>query len=232
MRRGWVWVLVFAGTGFAISALSSGELALRRDTVVLGYLLVATPVVVAFLRRFPSAARALARNWGRGIVGGLVLGAVLTLSVLRQPGSASPSGAHLVFALLWLGLVYGVLDGLLLTVLPVQAIERSRKAERRSARVWRAGAAMAASLGVTAAYHLGYQEFRGSRLMDPIVGNAVITAGYLLTGSAATPVISHVMMHGAAVLHGMETAAQLPPHYPPRSAEPMATPAGRVDTDR
>ena len=214
MSRGWVWVLVFAGIGFAISALFSGVLGLERNAVILGYLLVATPVMFAFLRRFPSAARALTRNRVRGIVGGLVLGAVLAMSVLRQPGSEVPSGSHLVIALLWLGLVYGVLDGLLLTVLPVQAVKQSWKAERRSGRLWRAGAAMAASLGVTAAYHFGYPEFRGFRLIDPVIGNAMITAGYLLTGSAATPLIGHVVMHGAAVLHGMETAAQLPPHYP------------------
>jgi hypothetical protein len=76
--------------------------------------------------------------------------------------------------------------------------------------------ALAASLFVTAAYHLGYVEFRGPRLLQPLIGNAVLTTGYLMTGSIATPLIGHVIMHGAAVLHGMETTVQLPPHYPDR----------------
>ena len=57
MTGGWLWVLVFGLTGFAISALLSGVLALRRDALVLGYLAVAVPLMVAFLRRSPAAAR-------------------------------------------------------------------------------------------------------------------------------------------------------------------------------
>jgi hypothetical protein len=211
--RAWWWVLLFGVIGFVISALFAGVLGLKRDAVVLGYLIVTLPLMVAFFRRSPAAARALSRNRAGGIVGGLVLGAVLAITVLRQPGSEVPSGSHLVIALLWLGLVYGVLDALLLTVLPVLAVKDGGEPEHRSGRLWRSGAALAASLWVTAAYHFGYPEFRGSRLVGPVIGNAIITTGYLLTGSAATPLIGHVMMHGAAVLHGMDTAAQLPPHY-------------------
>ena len=75
-----------------------------------------------------------------------------------------------------------------------------------------AAIALAASLLVTGVYHLGYREFRGPQLVQPLIGNAVVTAGYLLTGNAAAPLLAHVIMHGAAVLHGVETTAQLPPH--------------------
>ena len=37
------------------------------------------------------------------------------------------------------------------------------------------------------------------------VGNAIITSSYLLTGSPLAAILSHVAMHVAAVLHGMET---------------------------
>jgi hypothetical protein len=72
---------------------------------------------------------------------------------------------------------------------------------------------MAASLLVTALYHLGFEEFRGMTLIQPLIGNAIVTAGYLLTRNPMTPLLAHVIMHGAAVLHGMESTAQLPPHY-------------------
>ena len=50
--------------------------------------------------------------------------------------------------------------------------------------------------------------------MQPLIGNAVVTARLIsLTGNPATPLLAHVLMHGAAVVHGMEAAAQLPPHY-------------------
>jgi hypothetical protein len=66
---------------------------------------------------------------------------------------------------------------------------------------------------VTAAYHWGYMEFRGPALVAPLLGNALITIGYLLTTNLMTPVIAHMAIHIAAVLHGMETTVQLPPHY-------------------
>ena len=73
--------------------------------------------------------------------------------------------------------------------------------------------ALATSLFVTAAYHWGYMEFRGPAPVAPLLGNALITVGYLLTTNLMTPVIAHMAMHIAAVLHGMETTVQLPPHY-------------------
>jgi len=46
-----------------------------------------------------------------------------------------------------------------------------------------------------------------------VVGNAIITSSYFLTGSPLAAILSHVAMHVTAVLHGMETTLQLPPHY-------------------
>jgi hypothetical protein len=111
--------------------------------------------------------------------------------VLRQPGSPYRDGWELVWAPVWLGLLYEAVDGVFLTVIPV----------------------LAASLFVTAAYLWGYAEFGGAKVLAPMMGDAIITLGYLLTGNPITPVVAHVAMHVAAVLHGMETAVQLPPHY-------------------
>jgi len=66
---------------------------------------------------------------------------------------------------------------------------------------------------VTATYHLGYPEFRGPAVIQPLIGNVLLTLGFLLTGSPLAAIIGHVIMHAAAVLHGMETTVQLPPHY-------------------
>lgn len=209
-------VLVLGAVGFVLSGFLSGALGLGRGTVVLGYALTAAVVTIALYRSDPqSFRRVMGRHWISGIVAGLGLGLVLIISVMNQPASGSPSGLRLAAALAWLGLVYGVFDGLLLTVAPVLAVF-GRDTPRLSARTgnWARGAvALAASLFVTATYHLGYEEFRGSHLAQPLIGNAVITAGYLMTGSVATPLIAHVIMHGAAVVHGMETTSQLPPHY-------------------
>lgn len=56
-------------------------------------------------------------------------------------------------------------------------------------------------------------ECRGPALMAPLIGNAIITLSYLATGNPIATVLSHVVMHCAAVVHGMATIVQLPPHY-------------------
>jgi hypothetical protein len=65
---------------------------------------------------------------------------------------------------------------------------------------------------VNALCHAGFAEYRGVRLLQPLIGNAVVTAGYLLTGNAATRSWPTSSCTGAAVAHGMEATAQLPPH--------------------
>lgn len=214
-RRG-LWVFWLAAVGFAIPGLFATSLGLGRNAFVLVYALIGGAVLAAFLR-LPSVGFRdhLRRNQRPGALAGLALGALLAVTVMRQPGSDAPGGIHLAMALAWLGLVYGLLDGLLLTVAPVLAIfGADTPSLSRRAGGWRRGAlGLVASLVVTAAYHLGYREFRGPNVVQPLVGNAVLTAGYLLTGSIATPVIGHVIMHSSAVLHGMETTSQLPPHH-------------------
>lgn len=73
--------------------------------------------------------------------------------------------------------------------------------------------AVIASLLVTAAYHWGYPEYSGSKLFAPVVGNGVMSLAYLLTTNPLGAILSHIAMHVSAVLHGINTAVQLPPHY-------------------
>ncbi|HET8623496.1 MAG TPA: hypothetical protein VFM14_08025 [Gemmatimonadales bacterium] len=65
---------------------------------------------------------------------------------------------------------------------------------------------------MTALYHVGFPQYRGTALVNPLVGNGIITTGYLLTGNPLAPILAHVVMHGAAVIHGPAAALQLPPH--------------------
>jgi membrane protease YdiL (CAAX protease family) len=73
-------------------------------------------------------------------------------------------------------------------------------------------AALVASTFVTAAYHLGYPEFRNKSVLLPLAGNGIMSLAYLLTTSPLAPVGAHAVMHVSAVLHGAESTVQLPPH--------------------
>lgn len=231
MSRHLGWLAAAAGLGFAVPALFSGLLGLERDPYLLVYLPVIGGFTAAYLRGpAPAGWTRVRGRWLRGTVVGLAAGALLVLSVLRQPAGAPAEGAALVLDLAWSGVAYGLVDALLLTVLPVAAVfgalggsagragggATDGAAGGDGGSLGRAAAtaalALAASLAVTAAYHLGYEEFRGTALVGPLVGNAVVTVAYLAARSPVAPVVAHVAMHVAAVLHGMEAAVQLPPH--------------------
>ena len=87
--------------------------------------------------------------------------------------------------------------------------------------------ALVASAYVTAAYHLGYPEFRSKRVLLPVAGNTIITFGMLVTGNPLAAIVSHAIMHIAAVIHGAEATVQLPPHY----EEPHYAPAPATGTE-
>jgi len=191
-------------------------LGLPRDGFVGFHAALVAGFGVGFLRieRIDPSAQ-LRRRWLAGLLVGALGGALLARTVLLQPASPRPVGGALAWALLWDGGLYGLADALLLSVVPVLAVYGSRPTEelRNPAARWRWGlAALLASLFITAAYHLGFTEFRGSALVAPLIGNGVVTLSYLASGSPVAPLLSHVVMHAAAVLHGMATTSQLPPH--------------------
>jgi hypothetical protein len=211
------WVLAAALAGFASSYILSGLLRLPRPLFVTGHAILTLALWLVYARsEHFSAKTQLSRRRLAGVIGGVAFGALLGRQVLGQAGSPRAEGSELLGQLALYGLVYGAADALLLSILPVLALYGSRPAMELGTGGSRFRGASIALLGsalVTAAYHAGFQEFRGPQLVQPIIGNTVITLSYLLTGSPLAPIVSHVVMHGAAVLHGMIFTMQLPPHY-------------------
>lgn len=206
-----IWTAAAALVGFLVSFVLAGLLELPRNALVLGYAVVAALFLHAFVRASGFDVRGHFRQRiPAGLLGAAIAGALVIANVLSQPGSVRPEGTPLVIAVLWVGVVYGVLDALLLSVMPVVAVTHALS---RSSRILTFVLALAASLLVTAAYHLGYPEFRGPQVAGPLIGNAILTLAYLLNRSPWSTTLAHVAMHVASVLHGMETTVQLPPHY-------------------
>jgi hypothetical protein len=212
-----IWVLTAGVIGFATAAVFSGILHWQRPAFVLMYTLVVCCLIWVYTRFMrPNWQVQFQRRWRSGVAGGVILGGFLVWSVWRQPGSGRPEGVGILWSVVWYGLVYGAVDALLLNLVPVLEVFRVRPAEKLVHGGYRfrsSALALMASLLVTAIYHLGFVEYRGSSLRQPLLGNGIITAGYLITGSPITPLLGHVAMHIAAAVHGMETTTQLPPHY-------------------
>ena len=212
------WSAFAALIGFLVPAVFSSGLRWERPLFLIPYVAIVGAFLFLYFRSTSISLKQLINRWPYGLIGVAAATFLLMRNIQGQPASAIPEGGQLILSLVWIGLVYGVIDGLLLNVMPVIAVQGPRFYESTPSwkeRLVRGLIALAASVVVTVAYHSGYTEFHGSKMVSVILGNVIITSSYLLTGSPLAPVVTHVIMHVAALLHGMETTLQLPPHYAP-----------------
>lgn len=213
-----LWVAGAALVGWAQAAFFAGVLQWPRPLFLAPYVVLTTLFMVGYLRwsRLDFLAH-LKDFWYWGLLGAVVVGWFVVRSVILQPHSATPQGMTLIFDLVWLGLVYGAVDGLFLSVLPIAATWQACKllgwSERWPGQIAAGMLGLIASLVVTAAYHWGYPEFQGVAVLWPVLGVGIMSLAYLVTRSPLAPVLSHIAMHVAAVVIGIQSAIQLPPHY-------------------
>jgi hypothetical protein len=204
-----VWIPAAALVGFAASFVFGDRIVLPLDL----YYLVYFVIVGGFLAVYVTRTKLDVRRWasrrlgwavGLGIVGGIML----MRGVRAQPETAHLEGGMLAWALLWRGVIYGAVDGLLLL-----AWRALRAGERGWTVKLRAGAlAYLSILLVTTAYHLGYADFRSRMIVQPNIGSSIGAVPTLLSANPVASPVSHVFLHVTAVLHAPETPLFLPPH--------------------
>jgi len=214
----WAWLaggLVFA---FAVPYVLADVLGMNRD---LFYGVYAAAVAGLFWLWARSTGYdlvgAVKRRWLAASLLGLLAAAVLAVVVVRtEDATARPEGLDLVGAVAWRGVVYGVADGLLLSVFPIlvvfAALAGSRLDRRLAGKVVIGVVALVASLAMTFAYHSGYSDFRSDKMSKPLRGDVIWSAPTLLTLNPIGAPIAHVGLHTSAVLHSYETDTFLPPH--------------------
>jgi hypothetical protein len=217
----WNQVRWFGGglvLAFAVPFVFADVLDLPRDV----YYGIYTTSVVGFFILWAHATRQplpemFKRRWRVSLVLGAVFAGLLALLVLQTEETTSrPDGLELVGAVVWRGIVYGLTDGLLLSVFPILAVYAAFAGTKRP--VHHAGrlilvlAALAASLTMTAVYHVGYSDFRSEKVRAPLAGDVVWSVPTLLTLNPIGAPIAHAGLHTSAVLHSYETDTFLPPH--------------------
>ena len=222
-KRPWagylLWIAAAGVLGFAIAAVFAGLLHWPRNIYLVPYVGLVGLFLYGFARWSGTSILDLVRHkWIWGLVGGVLLGFWTVGNILSQPASSRSEGLSLAFDLLWVGVAYGLVDGLLLAVLPVFAAWRAFSGLGWTAHGWDKIAAglvgMLANLFVTVAYHLGYPECRvAGGLFGPLLGNAAMALGYIVSGNPIAATVSHIAMHIAGVLQGPASVLQLPPHY-------------------
>ena len=159
----------------------------------------------------------LRHNWYWGLLGAVFVGLFMVRNILEQPASPHKQGIWLVFDLVWLGVLYGAVDGILLSVFPIVTTRAAFGTLGWTAQWY--GKIGVALLGLVASfitiiiYHLGYPECRSDVVFEIGGGQSLVTATYLLANNPFSAILSHIAMHIAGVLHGPATVMQLPPHY-------------------
>jgi hypothetical protein len=215
-----LWVAAAGLLGMAVAAVFAGVLQLPRNLYLIFYFAIIGAFLYAYVHwSGADLKQEFARFWVWGVIGGAIAAWVVVQATLWQPAPRSPmpQGVELLFDLVWLGLIYGIVDALLLSVLPVyatwQALTLLGWTARWPGRIAAGILTLLASMLVIGLYHLGYPEFRSAYVLMIVAGVGVQSLFYLLSRSALAPLISHVAMHIAAVLVGLQTFSQLPPHY-------------------
>ena len=200
--------------GFLVPFIFSSLLGVQHDLYYLIYFTLAGGFLGAYIRRNGVD---VARFIRASIWPSLIVGAPITLflifNVLSRDATPRPDGAYFAFEIGWRGLMYGVVDGLLLTAFPalVAFALLGGKLSGLRDRLSFAALVLVFTMIITGTYHLGYDQFREDGIGQPELGNVVISIPAMATGNPVGSVIAHGAMHVAAVTHSYETDVFLPP---------------------
>jgi hypothetical protein len=215
------WIAGGLAFGFLVPFLFADLAEIPRDLYYAIYAVAVVGFLAAWLRATDQRlGEMLRRHWiGAVALGVICAGVMAAIVVGAEDATPRPGGAELAGAVLWRGVIYGVIDGLLLSAFPILAVFAAFAGTRLRTR-WQGklavGAlALLASLAMTAVYHLGYSQFRSSDLRSPLVGDVVWSAPTLITLNPIGSPIAHVGLHTSAVLHSYDTDLFLPPSSGP-----------------
>jgi len=210
-----IWIAFGALTGFGASFIFGDLLTLPLDL----YYLIYFVIVAGFFRLYVKKTQLSLGEWFRrravwGIVLGLIFGVILIQNVLSRPATEQFAGAYLAWVVFWRGIVYGLTDGLLLTTFPWIVTWRAYEVEKKSlgSKIGFGFLAWVFILVITTAYHVGYADFRSKKLVQPNIGNTIMSIPTLVSANPIGSPLTHAMMHVAAVIHSPKTELFLPPH--------------------
>lgn len=220
-----LWLAAGLMIGFAVPFLGADRWRLPHNVYYGIYAITAVGFFLLWARATAQDLPAMLRRRRlAAVLLGLLCAALLVLVVIRtEPPSSGVSGVALFWDVLWRGVVYGAVDGLLLSAFPILAVfaatDGSRLRASRGGVVVVGIMALLASMVMTAVYHLGYSDFRSPKLAKPVLGDVVWSAPTLLTLNPIGAPIAHAGLHVAAVLRAPQTETFLPPHRGPAPSD-------------
>ena len=214
----WAWLAGGFVVAFAVPFLFADLLEINRDLFYGLYAIAVFGLIGLWARSTGyDLVAAVKRRWAWAVGLGAAFAGVMAFTVLRtEDATPRPDGLELIGAVLWRGVLYGVTDGLLLSVFPIlvvfAAFAGSRLDRRFTGKIVIGAVALIASLAMTAVYHAGYSDFRSDKIGKPLTGDVVWSVPTLVTLNPLGAPIAHAGLHVSAVLHSYDTDTFLPPH--------------------
>ncbi len=209
------WFALVCGVAFLVPYLGVGVLHLQHDLFYLVYFGVTIGLIGSYVavERVDVVGVVHERwRWSAGL--GLIMAAFLVFNVIHsEDATARPHGAYFAFEVLWRGVGYGLIDTMLLTLVPCLVAwsllggrVRGLKGKLRFTAL-----ALPLVLVITATYHLGYPQFRQAGVSRPETGNVLISIPTFATANPVGSFVAHVSQHVAAVTHAYESKIFNPP---------------------
>ena len=223
-----LWLAGLAFAAFGVAWLSGTRLRIRRPLYIPFLVLVTGGLTAGYIAWLGIGVESVfTARWGWGFLAAAVAGTVLGGAMTRQPVTRRLSGRELPWALVWEGVVYGTAEGVLLSALPAFVTW-----EMLHSLGWTgtAGALARWTLPVVGAaavivvHHLGYWNCRNKILIPITWGCSLLTIGYLVTASMVAPTLGHILLHFAALRHGMEMPPVARPEVRPLAPVVAAPP--------
>jgi hypothetical protein len=209
------WIVVAVLLGFLVPFLFGNSKSISVDVYYLIYFISVGVLYFFYIKQIGvDMKKMFSANLVIGIILGLIFAGIMAKNVFSRPETAHLTGTMLTWALVWRGLIYGAIDGLFLTTFP-WIVTWSAFNVGEKPLVEKIGFTLLAwvfTLIITTAYHAGYEDFRSKKLIQPNIGNTIMSLPTFISGSPIAAPITHAGMHISAVIHSPETDLFLPPH--------------------
>src|SRR4030042_3381504 len=192
------WIVLGALVGFGASFIFGNLITLPLDLYYLIYFGIITTFFTVYVSKTRLNVRELfSRRLFWGILLGLIFGVLMVQNVLSRPETEKFTGPYLAWLIFWRGLVYGAIDGLLLSVFPWIVTWRAFNVEKKplGKKIAFGLLAWLFILVFTTAYHLGYSDFWSKKVIQANIGNTIISIPTLVSANPIGSPIIHSLTH-------------------------------------
>lgn len=210
------WLSGISLLAFLTPFLFSSLLDLQHDLYYLLYFAITLGALSLYVKvNGVDVVAAAARNWKLSLGVGLAAGAFVVWSVLaRLDSTPHPGGLYFAFEVAWRGVLYGIVDALLLSAFPGMVVWQAMGGQVAGPgrKLMYSASTLLLVMVITAVYHLGYEDLRTSEgIRNPEIGNTVISLPVIVSTNPVGSIVAHTSMHLAAVTHAYESEDRLPP---------------------